>query len=119
MNTGPLDRLVASWRDEAELNRRRGMEREALTVESYADELQEQVREWKLEVLTLEQAAAETGVTADTVGRRISRGEIPNAGRKNRPGVRRCDLFGALDRPVLKLQAGEPDVATEMLQREL
>ena len=76
-------------------------------------------QEWKLEALTLEQAAAEAGVTADTVGRRISRGEIPNAGRKNRPRVRRCDLFGTLDRPLIRLQTGESDIATEMLQREL
>jgi hypothetical protein len=88
-------------------------------LEGCATELDEALTEWSLEELTLEEAAAEVGVTADTVGRRIARGDLRNSGRKHRPRVRRCDLFGDPDRPGPRLSTGEPDIAAEILQDAL
>jgi hypothetical protein len=42
--------------------------------------------------LSLGEAAAETGYSADHLGRLVRQGRIPNAGRKNAPRVLRSDL---------------------------
>lgn len=44
------------------------------------------------ELLNLTQAAGASGYSADHLGREIREGRIPNAGRLNRPLVRRGDL---------------------------
>lgn len=95
MNTDLLAQLAEEWRDEADLFERRGLEREARLAESYATDLEERLREWKLETLTLSETAEELGVSYDTVQRKVANGEFPNAGRKNAPRVRREDLFAS------------------------
>ncbi|MEE9208354.1 MAG: hypothetical protein V3U67_08280, partial [Gemmatimonadota bacterium] len=53
----------------------------------------------------------------DTIGRWLRRGEFRNAGEKNRPRVRRCDLqprkHTAGPRPMT--DHGEPDIAEQLL----
>ncbi|MFQ5845359.1 MAG: hypothetical protein ACE5JG_10280 [Planctomycetota bacterium] len=105
--------LITEWRDEATLFRRRGQHALAECAESFANELEERLREWMLEALTLEEAAGESGLAYDTLQRRVASGEVPNAGRKGAPRVRRCDLWPALRRP--RLVTGEPDLAAEEL----
>lgn len=92
MNVAPLERLVDAWREEADLFRKRGMERLAEMIESYADELERRLREWEMEALTVPEAAEESGHTADHIRRLIRQGKIQNAGTESSPQVRRCDL---------------------------
>ncbi len=42
--------------------------------------------------LTLAEAAAETGMSSSHLGRLVRDAHVPNAGRKNRPRIRREDL---------------------------
>ena len=116
MNLEPFRALVAGWRAEAAMLERRGYGREARAAESYAAQLEDRLREWELQALTLEQAAGETGLKYDTIQRRVACGELPNAGRKGAPLVRRCDLYGgASSNPRLVTESGEPDIASEVL----
>lgn len=98
MNTDLLAQLAEEWREEADLFERRGLEREARLAESYATDSEERLREWKLETLTLSEAAEELSVPYDTVQRKVANGALPNAGRKNAPRVRRQDLFPSSER---------------------
>ena len=86
-------RLVESWREEAALFRRRGLNQAADVAESYAADLEAAVREYRLATLTLTEAAAETGLKYDTIQRKVASREIPNAGSPGSPRVRRCDLI--------------------------
>ncbi len=86
-------RLVESWREEAALFRRRGLNQAADVAESYAADLEAAVREYGLAMLTLTEAAAESGLKYDTIQGKVASGEIPNAGRRGSPRVRRCDLL--------------------------
>ncbi len=86
-------RLVESWREEAALFRRRGLNQAADLTESHAADLEAAVREYRLATLTLTEAATETGLRYDTIQGKVASGEIPNAGRPGSPRVRRCDLL--------------------------
>ena len=88
-----ITQLVARWRDEAAHNHRRGLHQAADVAESFAAELEATVREYRLATLTLGEAAAETGLKYDTIQGKVASGEIPNAGRRGSPRVRRCDLL--------------------------
>ena len=85
--------LFARWRDEEALFRRRGLNQAADLTESHAADLEAAVREYRLATLTLTEAAAESGLRYDTVQGKVASGEIPNAGRRGSPRVRRCDLL--------------------------
>ena len=84
--------LLKQWREEASLFRRRGLEADAVLVESYADELEVSLREWKLEALTLADAVNESGYGYHSLQKMVARGSVVNAGTKHRPRIRRCDL---------------------------
>ncbi len=84
-------------------------------LESCAQDLDERFRQWQLEELTLGRAAEESGYSYSTLQQKVNRGEIPNAGRKGRPLIRRCDL------PVVQTRRRqnvmeEPDLAARVLQ---
>lgn len=87
-----VGRLATSWREEANVMERRGLEVPASLLRSCAADLEERMREWQLEELTLEEAAEEARVHYDTMRKMVARGEVPNAGKKGSPRVRRCDL---------------------------
>ena len=110
--------LATSWRATAANLRRYGAVGEATALEACAAELEHAEREYAVEELTLEQAAGELGLKADTVGRYLRDGDLPNAGEKNRPRVRRCDLHHrtrpAGPRPLT--DHGEPDLVAELLR---
>lgn len=117
MDLTALRSLAARWTDEAALLRRRGAPRQADALESAAEELEARLDTWWLETLTLQEAADEAGLSYSAVQKKVSRGDVPNAGREGSPRVRRCDLFGNGDRPRLEAEGGEPDVAGEILLR--
>ena len=87
-----LAHLASQWRDEAQVLRQRGQESLALMGESFADELEGALREYDRATLTLREAAAESGYSADHLGKLIRDGKLPNAGRRNAPRLRRQDL---------------------------
>lgn len=118
MDLSRLRDLAGRWRSEAEVFRRRGLEEQATAADSYADDLEKELREWELEALTLEEAAAESRWSYDTVQRKVAAGEIPNAGRRGAPRVRRCDLYGApAATPAEGIQDEDgPDLAGELLE---
>src|SRR5690606_36206357 len=82
-----------AWRERAEQVRRFAVDdRAAQLWEAAAEELERALQEAANEVLNLQQAAAESGYTADYLGRLVREGKIPNAGRKHAPKIRRRDL---------------------------
>lgn len=92
MNLSPLQSLAASWRTEAELFRRRGMEDLAHMVESYALELDNALEELDNAALSLDEAAEESGYSKDHLARLTREGKIPNVGRPGAPRILRADL---------------------------
>ncbi len=84
--------LPVRWREDAATLRHRGQESLALMTESFADELETALAEYDQATLTLKEAAAESGYSADHLGKLIRDGKLPNAGRRNAPRLRRQDL---------------------------
>ncbi len=115
MDLSPLRDLADRWRDEAAMLERRGLEREARMVESFAGDLEQRLREWLDELLTLEGAAGEVGTTYDAIRKRIARGVLPNSGRQGAPKIRRADLLNA-NGDTLRLVSDEPDIAEAVLR---
>lgn len=115
---GPFDALVVRWREDASTLRTRGASHHADTLESAADDLETRLREWRLERLTLTEAAREAGSAYDTIQRKVASGDLPNAGEKGSPRIRRCDLHEWMDvPPATGSDADDPDVAGEVLAR--
>ena len=96
MNAAGLSDLAARWRDDADRFRRLGQEAPAAMAKAYANELEERLRAWQLEALTLEEAAEESGFAYSTLQQKVSAGEIPNAGERGRPRVRRRDPWSVM-----------------------
>ena len=84
--------LVARWRTEVDLLRKRGVKELADGLESYADELEQTLVEADLEALTLDEASHESGYTKSHLSRLIAADRLPNAGRKHAPRIKRGDL---------------------------
>ena len=81
------------WRLEAQrLRDRYGLEELARLTESHAAELEAAIREAGEEELTLSAASQESDYAARTLREKLSKGEIPNAGRKHAPRIKRADL---------------------------
>lgn len=84
--------LPSAWRERAEQLRAYGAEPQAIVLERAADELDAALRASATEQLDLQAAAAESGYSADHLGRLVRGGGLPNAGRKHAPKIRRADL---------------------------
>ena len=91
--------LLAEWREEAALFRRRGLNQAADLAESYAAELEAAVSAYELATLTLTEAATESGYSVSHLGRMVRDGTIPNAGRANAPRIAMKDLPRRLANP--------------------
>lgn len=100
MTPPPLGEVAADLREEAEDLRRWGANEQAEALDRAADEVDDALRRWWQEELNLKQAAQEEGCSYSKMQSMVSRGEVANAGRKNRPRVRRCDLPRHRDHPV-------------------
>jgi hypothetical protein len=84
--------LAGLWRERAALLRRHGAEASAMTLEATAGELEAALRAESDTLLTLHDAAQESGLSADRLRHLVAAGTIPNAGRRGAPRVRRQDL---------------------------
>lgn len=90
-----LEELVARLREEAELLRRRGLEREAKLEDSIADEVEIALRAYTREELDLRQAAAESGYSRKRLRELVRSGKLPDVRPQGSSGpirIRRCDL---------------------------
>ena len=120
MDTSTFHALATRMRDEADVFEGRGFSHGAEMARSYAADLEEAIRNFELEELSLEAAASESGFRYDTLQRKVSSGEIPNAGTRGSPRVRRCDLPYKGGRGGPKLVTGQgPDLAEEILARRM
>ncbi len=90
--TDTLLTLHTRWRQKARLFREHGHEATARAYEACSSELETALHTDADDLLNLQEAARESGYSADHLGRLIREGKIPNAGRRNAPRVRRRDL---------------------------
>ena len=84
--------LVPAWRERAEVFRRHGATELCQTVIVLADELESALQAEAEHVLTIAEAAKESGLSPDHIGRLIREQKLPNFGRRGAPRVRRGDL---------------------------
>lgn len=87
-----LEQLAARWRTEADLLERYGDSRGAHVCRLHATELEGAAAEAANQELNLDEASRESGYSARRLRELISSGEIPQAGRKGAPRIRRTDL---------------------------
>lgn len=89
----PVDALMDKWCREAECYERDGASVDGGAVlRRCAAELERAAADYGAELLGLRDAAAESGYSADHLGRLVRDGALPNAGKPNAPRIRRCDL---------------------------
>ena len=86
------EELLARWRNSAEDLEGFGASDQAQAVRRCAAELEESIRTAATEVLTVSQAATETGYSKDYLRQQVASGNIPNAGQPGRPRILRQDL---------------------------
>lgn len=111
-----IEQLVNRLRKEAEHFSHRGLEREARLIDSVATDLEQAWREWWLEELSPQDAAAEARLSTSALHKRVAAGTLVNRGKRGSPRYRRCDLFGGpRDDLRLVVDAREPDLADELL----
>ena len=87
-----LGDLVSNWRAVAKLFREHEQSATAVAYEKCADALEEALAQENGATLTLQEAAAESGYSADHLGRMVREGKIPNVGQPNAPRIARKDL---------------------------
>ena len=108
-----IEPLVATWRDEAQLYRRRGREDLALFLESLIEEVVCLFEHYDDASMTLAQASAEGGYSPSHLGRLVRDGDVPNAGRPNAPRIARRHLPS---KPVPPLPSS-PDLSRTQIVR--
>ena len=84
--------LLVEWRLEADRMATRGFVEPAQVIRSMADQLSAVLGHEGSAILTLRQASAESGYSADHLRRMVSAGDVENAGRRGAPRIRRSDL---------------------------
>ena len=87
----PAD-LPAEWRGTATVFREHANEPVAIAYERCAQALEKALVAGGEEVLTLGEAAQESGYSPDHLGRMIRERQLRNAGRMGAPAIRRRDL---------------------------
>jgi len=87
--------LVAHWREDAELLSGHGCVSESKICLKHADELEATLQEWESEVLTIAEAAAESGYTVEHLRELVREGKLPDGREPGSQGpirIRRSDL---------------------------
>jgi hypothetical protein len=107
--------LASEWSARAAMMREYGAADQAVAIEACGAELHAAVSAWQEELLTLEQAAEESGYSYSTLQQKVAAGDILNRGTRGRPRVRRFDLPRKAPAPCAVLESGEPDLAGEVL----
>jgi multidrug efflux pump subunit AcrA (membrane-fusion protein) len=84
--------LARRWRELAAELRTLAAEPQARALEHAAAQLEAELAAADAELLSLEAAALESGYSVRQLRHLIAKGDLPNAGRKHAPRVRRGDL---------------------------
>ena len=87
-----LPDLLSEWRSAAKLFREHEQAATAVAYEKCADQLEDVLALESACALTLQEAAAESGYSADHLGRMVREGKIPNAGKARAPRIAQRDL---------------------------
>jgi len=87
----PAD-LLRVWNERADFLHQYGDPNSARIWRTAAVELEHALQAFGAETLTLAAAAKVSGYSPDSIRKQIAAGDLPNAGRKNAPRVRRGDL---------------------------
>ena len=115
----PPGDLPCIWQQRAEFLKEYGDASSARLWALAATELEQALRVPGAETLSLVQAARESGYSQDYLGDLVRKGQIPNAGRRNAPRIRRTDLPSkastAPGRPVGKAE-GSVDIRSIVRQ---
>ena len=85
--------LALKFRETAKVFREHAQDSVAIAYETCAQQLEEAFAAGGGVRLTLGEAAAESGYSADHLGRLVREGKIPNAGRPNAPRIARRELL--------------------------
>lgn len=112
--------LVTAWRRQAEEAKALGATVcQATLLEKCAREVESACARNKERLLSLGEAAHESGYSVDHFGRLIRNGRIPNAGRKGKPLIRECDLprRPAMDRTLSELYDASADARLPRVRR--
>jgi hypothetical protein len=94
-SAGSLRLLAARWRAEAARLRTLEAHGQAAALAQAADELEASTAAWRSELLTIQEAATESGYSEEHLRRLTRRGDLAverNGGRRSRIRVRRGDL---------------------------
>lgn len=106
-----VEQLPAAWRARAE-----ELERYApaagTAFRDAAQALEEALRAAAGDVLTLAEASLQSGLSVDRLRHKVAAGEIPNAGKKGAPRIRRVDLPRRAPRPAPGLYDVDADART-------
>ena len=84
--------LASEWREKAKEFHQHALDAVAAAYGRCADQLEEALEEDSSALLDLQQAAQESGYSADHLGRLVREGRIPNSGRAGAPRIARRDL---------------------------
>jgi hypothetical protein len=84
--------LASQWRLRAAQARELAAEGAARALEICANELEQSLRLYDEQFLTLADASRECGFSADHLGRLVRNGTLTNFGRRNAPRIRRGEL---------------------------
>jgi hypothetical protein len=87
----PAD-LLKLWQQRADFLQQFGDPNSARLWRTAAVELERALEAFGAETLTLDEAAKVSGYNPDYLRQQIAAGDLPNAGRKNAPRIRRGDL---------------------------
>jgi predicted urease superfamily metal-dependent hydrolase len=88
-----LKPIIDRWRNQdAPMLRLRGAVEAAATTEALANELERLAEQHTKEVLTFDQAADESGYSADHIARLVAEGRLQNVGERGAPRVLRGQL---------------------------
>ena len=107
--------LAMEFRNQARVFREHAQESVAIAYERCAQRLEELERSEAEQLLTLAAAAEESGYSYSTLQQKVAAGEIPNLGERGKPRVRRGDLPRRAPLRKPSPQAGEPDLAADVL----
>ena len=109
--------LAIQWRADADVLERRNAPDLARVYRSVADELDAALRAVDDDTLSLAEAAEVSGYSLDRLRHKVTAGEIPNAGRKGKPLIRRGDL-PSKKRRTASGRFNPEDAARALLRRE-